>query len=250
MISSTFLNNESIAPQAQGGAINLSTNAFEFPNTYGSLSVTGSTFRGNVAYTNSNFGGFGGESAAGGAIWADPQVGVTVAASQFVDNEADAAVFTGTPGLAAGGAIQVDPGTFGFPPPPPSAVTITNSLFSGNTAVGTGTSGTQGQGGAINAGGFGGGAGGGTITISGSTFTGNQAMGDSSTINPSDGFPAAGRSHRHGPGCPCPHGRQLFRQQGGGRLRRRCTVRVRRCALQPALLLLHTESDSHDDDLQ
>ena len=42
-------------------------------------------------------------------------------------------------------------------------------MFSGNLAIGTGTSGSQAEGGAINAGGFGGGPGGGTITISGST---------------------------------------------------------------------------------
>jgi hypothetical protein len=189
VISSTFVNNQSIAPQAQGGAINLSTNTFEFPNSYGSLSVTGSTFRGNVASSNSAFGCCAGWSAAGGAIWADPQVGVTIGSSQFLDNEAELAVFSNIGGLVAGGAIDVNPGAFGFPAPPPSAVTITNTLFSGNMAVGTGTSGSQAEGGALNAGGFGGGPGGGTITISGSTFTANQAMGDSSSINPSDEVP-------------------------------------------------------------
>ena len=58
-------------------------------------------------------------------------------------------------------------------------------MFSGNLAVGTGTSGSQAQGGAINAGSYSD-PGGGTITIIGSTFIANQAMGDSSRINPAD----------------------------------------------------------------
>ena len=183
--SSTFIDNQSITPQAQGGAINLSTNPYEFPNSYGSLTVTGSAFTGNVANSNSSNGGFGGFSAAGGAIWADPQVGVNITSSQFIDNEAEVAVFSGQPGLASGGAIDINPGTYAFPTPPPSATTITNTVFSGNLAVGTGTSGSQAQGGAINAGSYSD-PGGGTITIIGSTFIANQAMGDSSRINPAD----------------------------------------------------------------
>jgi hypothetical protein len=176
--SSTFINNQSIAPQAQGGAINLSTEGFQFPNVYGSLSVKGSTFQGNAASSDSSLGGFGGFSAAGGAIWTDPQVALAISSSQFMNNEADVAVFSSNPGLAYGGAIAVNPGTFNFPTPPPSATTITNSVFSSNMALGTGNSGSQAQGGAINAGGFGV-AGGGTITIRGSAFTANQAVGES-----------------------------------------------------------------------
>jgi hypothetical protein len=190
---STFVNNQSIAPGAEGGAIALSTNPFSFPNSYGSLSVTGSTFRGNLASSSSAYGCCAGWSAAGGAIWADQQVAVTVGSSQFLDNEAELDVSSGVAGVVAGGAIELNPGVFGFPTPPPSAATITNSVFAGNLAVGTGTSGTLAQGGAIDAGMLGG-PGGGTITIRGSSFLANQAMGDSSSINPSDqiGGPAQG----------------------------------------------------------
>ncbi len=184
--ASTFIDNQSIAPIAEGGAISLTTNPYQFPNVYGSLSVTGSTFRGNTASSSSAYGCCAGWAAAGGAIWTDPQVALTVGSSRFIDNEAELAVLTGNPGVVSGGAIAVNPGTYAFPTPPPSATTITNSVFSGNMAVGTGTSGTQAQGGAINAGGLGGGPGGGTITIIGSTFIANQAKGDSSTINVSD----------------------------------------------------------------
>jgi hypothetical protein len=184
--SSTFINNQSIDQSAQGGAINLSTNVYEFPNSFGSLSVTGSTFQGNAAISNSSNGGFAGFYAAGGAIWADPQVGVTIDSSRFIDNQANVAVFTGIAGFAAGGALDVNPGVYAFPSPPPSSVTITNTVFAGNTAVGTGTSGSVAEGGAINAGSFASTPGGGTITVTGSRFTANEAMGDSSSINPSD----------------------------------------------------------------
>ncbi len=138
-----------------------------------------------MANSNSSNGGFGSFSAAGGAIWADPQVGVTITSSQFLDNEAEVAAFSNQPGLASGGAIDINPGTYAFPTPSPSATTITNTVFSGNLAVGTGTSGSQAQGGAINAGSYSD-PGGGTITIIGSTFIANQAMGDSNRINPVD----------------------------------------------------------------
>jgi hypothetical protein len=184
--SSTFIDNQSIAPQAQGGAISLSTSPLQFPGLYGSLTVTGSTFRGNVADGNSSFGCCAGGSSAGGAIWADPQVGVTIGSSQFVDNKAELANLSGiASGLVSGGAIDLNPGTYAFPTPPPSVATITKSVFTGNVAIGTGVVGTQADGGAINAGSFGD-PGGGTITISGSTFAANQALGDSSAINSSD----------------------------------------------------------------
>jgi hypothetical protein len=134
----------------------LSTNTEQFPGLYGSLTVTGSTFRGNVADGNSSFGCCAGGSSAGGAIWADPQVGVTIGSSQFVDNEAELANLSGiASGIVSGGAIDLNPGTFAFPTPPPSVATITNSVFTGNVAIGTGVVGSQADGGAINAGGFG-----------------------------------------------------------------------------------------------
>ena len=100
--SSTFIDNQSIAPIAEGGAISLTTNPYQFPNVYGSLSVTGSTFRGNVASSNSAYGCCAGWSAAGGAIWTDPQVALTVGSSQFIDNEAELDVLTGDPGTCLG----------------------------------------------------------------------------------------------------------------------------------------------------
>ena len=133
-------------------------------------------------------------SAAGGAIWTDPQVGVTISSSQFVDNEAELAILSSpNGGTVSGGAIDLNPGTYAFPTPPPSVTTITNSVFTGNVAIGTGAAGTEAEGGAINAGEYGD-PGGGTITISGSTFVANQALGDSSNINSSDeiGGPAQG----------------------------------------------------------
>ena len=102
-------------------------------------------------------------------------------------------VLTMSPGIVSGGAIDLNPGTYAFPTPPPSVATITNSVFTGNVAIGTGVEGSQAEGGSVNAGSYGD-PGGGTITISGSTFTANQALGDSSTINSSDeiGGPAQG----------------------------------------------------------
>ena len=190
MTSSTFIDNQSISPQAQGGAISLTTFTYEFPGVYGSLTVTGSTFSGNVAEWTGSYSG----SAAGGAIWTDPQVGVTISSSQFVDNEAELAILSSpNGGTVSGGAIDLNPGTYAFPTPPPSVTTITNSVFTGNVAIGTGAAGTEAEGGAINAGEYGD-PGGGTITISGSTFIANQALGDSSNINSSDeiGGPAQG----------------------------------------------------------
>ncbi len=206
--SSTFIDNQSIAAGAEGGAISVTDNTFQFPNVYGSLSVTGSTFSGNVASSNSAYGCCEGWSAGGGAIWTDPQVALTVGSSQFIHKKAELEVnSSGAQSVVSGGAIAVNPGTYAFPTPPPSETTITNSLFSGNIAVGTGNSLTMAQGGAINAGGADGTAGGGTVTISGSTFNANQALGDSSNINPAvvSGGPAQGGRHQHLPGCPGPH---------------------------------------------
>ena len=104
--SSTFTDNQSFSVDAQGGAINVTNTAFLYSTVYGSLSVTGSTFRGNVAINNPSEFGFEGGTAAGGAIWTDPQVVVTISTSQFLSNEAEESLTQGGPGLAAGGAAR------------------------------------------------------------------------------------------------------------------------------------------------
>ncbi len=63
-----------------------------------------------------------------------------------------------------------------------SPATITSCLFSRNLAVGTGDSGSTASGGAIDSGSFGF-TDGASITISGSTFAGNQAVGEDSNPN-------------------------------------------------------------------
>jgi hypothetical protein len=186
--SSTFINNEAISTEAQGGAINLSANPFAapFPIPFGSISVTNSVFSGNTAYSNPSVQSFG-ASAAGGAIWADAQVGVSISSSQFLGNEANVAGPSGS--FAVGGAIAVNPGAPTYPLPPPSSVVITTSLFAGNSAVGTGTMGTQAQGGAIDAGVFdGNSSGGGTLEITDTTFSSNRAESVSPPNDLSDEF--------------------------------------------------------------
>ncbi len=182
--SSTFIDNQSISPEAEGGAISVIDNPFGFTQVHGSLTVTGSTFRGNVASSASSFGeGFVvGFYAAGGAIWADPQAGVTIGSSQFLSNEAELSDTLGNPGTVTGGAIEVTPVLTGSSATAQSPATITNSVFSGNLAVGTGNSGSTASGGAIDSGSFGF-TDGAIITISGSTFAGNQAVGEDSSTN-------------------------------------------------------------------
>jgi len=153
--SSTFVNNQALGSNALGGAIH---------TTFGStLTVTGSTFVNNEAIGSGLVGG--------GAIFGDPAL-VTISSSQFLNNEAvtnspfeqasgGAVETTAFDINAAGEAIQV-------------TEVITNSLFSGNLVVGAAGSGASVQGGAIE-------NGSGTLDVAGSTFTGNQAIGGSST---------------------------------------------------------------------
>ena len=246
--SSTFIDNQSISPEAEGGAISVIDNPFGFTPVHGSLTVTGSTFRGNVASSASSFGeGFVvGFYAAGGAIWADPQAGVTIGSSQFLSNEAELSDTLGNPGTVTGGAIEVTPVLTGSSATAQSPATITNSVFSGNLAVGTGNSGSTASGGAIDSGSFGF-TDGAIITISGSTFAGNQAVGEDSSTN-GRGGPGARRRDQHERNVPCPHLRRLLPQRGRGRLGIGPAGRTRRRNQQP--VRLQSEHRVHDDDLR
>ena len=70
---------------------------------------------------------------------------VTIGSSQFVNDDAESGGFNG----ASGGAMNVAPGYSYDPTYEPLAATITDSLFSGNKAEGTGDTGATGEGGAI-----------------------------------------------------------------------------------------------------
>ncbi len=134
----TFLDNQAIGQAPQGGAIQASNNPLFFDPNNGSLAVTGSTFRGNVAS--------GSLSSSGGAIWTDPLVAISIDSSQFLNNVSEAGSPFPGPGIAQGGAIDINPGLSGFPTFAPTTATITNTLFAGNVTMGTGTSSTGAQG--------------------------------------------------------------------------------------------------------
>ena len=121
-----------------------------------SLNITNSTFLGNTAV--------GGFQAYGGAIHVDPGVNVAVSGTSFIAN-------TSTGGdQAEGGALDVQqqvPAEFN-----PTQVTITGSTFQGNAADISATSSFPG-GSAIGGALFTAGA----LTVSGTTFIANQAVG-------------------------------------------------------------------------
>jgi hypothetical protein len=152
--ASTFVNNQAIGSNAQGGAIQTS---------YGStLNITGSTFVNNQA--------LGSQSAAGGAIFGDPAV-INVNSSTFTNNLAQGDSSQTT----SGGAIVMTAENFNNVLVPVTE-TVTNSTFTGNQAVGLPGSGASVQGGAIS-------SQMGTLVLTGSTFIGNQAVAGSSTTN-------------------------------------------------------------------
>ena len=126
--------------------------------------------------------GFGGFTAAGGAIWAIRRPGSRSARASSSTTRRNSPLPPATRASQPAARSRSLPALTGSPATAPSPATITNSVFSGNLAVGTGNSGSHGQGGAIDSGGFGS-TDGGTITISGSTFIGNQAMGENSSTN-------------------------------------------------------------------
>jgi hypothetical protein len=166
-----FANNAALSPGNEGlvlgGAIfttNIQGTELGFP--LASLSISNSTFLGNSAV--------GGFQAYGGAIHVDPGVNVAVTGTSFTGNVA-------TGGLQSrGGAVdleqQVPPGQN------PTQATITCSTFQGNVANILANSvdpGGSGQGGALFASG--------PLTVSGSTFTANRAIG-----GPGGGFGLGG----------------------------------------------------------
>jgi hypothetical protein len=150
--SSTFENNAALGANAEGGAIETGDNS--------TLTISGSTFTDNTAIGNIN--------GAGGAIYADPAQ-VTIDSSQFHNNEAEA---SSPLGQASGGAMVTnavdlsDPNAMG-------TTTITNSLFTDNSAVGAPGSGAVAAGGAIANDQD-------TLDVLGSTFLGNDAKAGSS----------------------------------------------------------------------
>ena len=151
--SSTFVNNQAIGSQAQGGAIQTS-----FGST---LIITGTTFTNNQA--------IGSYLAAGGAIFGDPAQ-VTISSSQFLNNKAEG---SNASGENSGGAIAIN-AIDANDPSVQVTETISNSLFSGNRVVGSAGSGASVEGGAIS-------NSSGTLDVAGSTFVGNEAVGGSST---------------------------------------------------------------------
>lgn len=156
--SSTFVNNQALGSNALGGVIH---------TTFGStLTVTGSTFENNQAV--------GPGLAEGGAIFGDPAF-VTIDSSKFLNNEAES---NGAYQQVAGGAIVTTALNWNNGAIPVTE-SITNSVFSGNRAVGAPGSGANVEGGAIE-------NGDGTLDIGGSTFLGNQAVGGSSANGEGD----------------------------------------------------------------
>src|SRR5579862_533947 len=165
--NSTFSNNAA----AVGGAI--------YNNgTAGVVSVTGSTFSGNLGCTSANgcapFGCSLGHVCSvyangdGSAIYDGSGPGVTVANSTFTNNVAGGNS-AGSQGF--GGAIDVEAGS----------PVITGSTFSGNLAGGGTSNCSYGDGGAISEQLNGATSNSGTVELDNDTFTNNQAGGDESS---------------------------------------------------------------------
>ncbi len=153
--ASTFVNNQALGLAGQGGAIQTS-----FGST---LNVTGSTFINNQAV--------GAQYGAGGAIFGDPAF-IHIDSSKFINNLAEGdSSFPQT----TGGAIDIT-GQESFSTTIPATNTVTNSVFTGNRAVGMPGSGAEADGGAIT-------SQMGTLVLSGSTFTGNQAIAGNTTTS-------------------------------------------------------------------
>ncbi len=153
--ASTFINNQAIGANAQGGAIQTS---------YGStLNVTGCSFINNQAV--------GSQYGSGGAIFGDPAQ-INVASSKFINNlaEGDSQFQT-----TSGGAISMNAQNFENLEMPVTE-NITNSVFSGNKAIAEPGSGGTVQGGAVA-------SDQGTLDLSGSTFLGNVAAAGSITTS-------------------------------------------------------------------
>ena len=155
-------------------------------NSFGTTTITGSTFEDN-AVDSPNFG-------IGGAIYVSGSLAID--SSRFADNRAGGATTSSGGAIyvstfrtillkdsvferneasgnhPAGGALYVESDPFGFSLTPPT-LTISGSRFEGNRAVATVTEGFGGfaQGGAIVAQGFPG-----AMIIEGSTFRNNQAI--------------------------------------------------------------------------
>jgi len=156
---STFTDNSAIGnvpANSQGGAIYMDG----LRDTGGSFSISGSTFTGNTTYNS------------GGAIYVnlyENNSPFTVDNSSFINN----AVIGGTG--AQGGAISGGGTNIGGSTGNPS-ITITNSLFSGNSVRRSGSP-QDGSGGAVAF------AQRARITIANVTFTGNTAFGTSWNAN-------------------------------------------------------------------
>ena len=151
--ASTFVNNQAVGLGAEGGAIQTS-----FGST---LNISGSTFINNQAV--------GSQYGAGGAIFGDPAQ-INIDSSNFINNLAEGGSSFETD---SGGAIAMNASNLegmGI------TETVKNSVFSGNKVVGQPGSGATVQGGAIA-------SDEGTLDLSGSTFTGNQAVGGSSNTS-------------------------------------------------------------------
>ncbi len=111
----------------------------------------------------------GSQYGAGGAIFGDPAL-ININSSQFINNLAEGDTPFQT---TQGGAISMNATNF-LNLTVPVTETITNSVFAGNQAIGQAGSGQTVQGGAIA-------SSEGTLVVSGTTFTGNQAIGGSSS---------------------------------------------------------------------
>lgn len=152
---STFIDNRAVAQSiAQGGAIHNSFSAI--------MMVEDSHFVGNLARADSPFG-----SSAGGALSGDSGSSITVDGSTFTGNRVETSGFQ-----SHGGAIKSSGGGFG---PTVGTLTISDSLFLANAAVGLDAtqpfqSGVGAQGGGVfNEEG--------PVLISDTTFLGNRARG-------------------------------------------------------------------------
>jgi hypothetical protein len=151
--SSTFNGNQAQGASAQGGAIQTGAGS--------TLTITGSKFARNAA--------IGSISGAGGAIEGDPAQ-LSIDSSQFLNNKAEG---SGPLALASGGAIVIN-GNGAADPSLPGTATVTNSVFSGNSAAGTAGSGAGAAGGAIATNQD-------ELDITGTTFVGNEATAGSNT---------------------------------------------------------------------
>ncbi len=147
--NSTFLGNQVIGGFADGGAVHL--------DSYATLTITGSVFDNNVVN--------GTVSSQGGALDLNQVTQATIKGSSFAGNIAQVPASTPLLGVS-GSAGAID--NFG-------PLTIQNSSFLGNEAIG-GPGGGFGVAGAVMNVGFSA-----SLNLSGSTFSGNEAIGGSTS---------------------------------------------------------------------